>query len=242
MFPLTKDETGNKYGKLTVLGLAASRRHGRVTWRCACDCGGSKNVDGKALRSEAVESCGCLSAEASAKRRSLVKGQMFGRLRVTGYAGDGKWRCECACGSVSVVNTSNLTRGLSKSCGCLKVDSVRTHGRSRTREYRTWHAMLSRCTNSNHASYKHYGGRGIKVCERWRTFENFFSDVGVIPKGKSLDRTDVNGDYEPDNVRLVDWSTQARNKRSRRDVVFEAATITDLQIAIARKRGDGIFG
>src|SRR5206468_1663320 len=80
--------------------------------------------------------------------------------------------------------------------------------------YRSWYAMKARCTNSNHTSYHHYGGRGITVCERWlNSFEAFLTDMGDRPEGTSLDRIDVNGNYEPSNCKWSTPSEQANNKR-----------------------------
>lgn len=101
---------------------------------------------------------------------------------------------------------------------------------------------MDRCTNPNRNGYQHYGGRGIEVCERWRKFENFYADLGPIPDGLTLDRIDVNGNYEPSNVRFADWSEQHRNKRSRRDVVLQSLSIAELERLLAERRGEGIFG
>lgn len=239
MFALTKDETGNRYGKLTVLALADTRKDGRVTWRCSCDCGGTKDVQGTRLRDGTVRSCGCVLSEV---KRTLKPGDVFGRLTVVGYAERSKWRCECVCGSITVAHTSNLTRGASKSCGCYRDEMSTTHGMSRTREYKVWSGMIERCNNPKRSGYIHYGGRGIKVCERWMTFENFYSDVGAIPDGATLDRVNVNGDYAPGNVRFATWSQQRRNKRTNKEVVFQNATVAEIEVLLASKRGDGVFG
>jgi hypothetical protein len=112
-----------------------------------------------------------------------------------------------------------------KDCGCLKKKKKKRrktrHGYTGTPTYRSWACMCQRCTNPNNDCYPWYGGRGIKVCKRWLTFKNFLADMGERPAGATLDRIDVNGNYEKNNCRWASAAVQARNKRSntlRRDV------------------------
>lgn len=153
-----------------------------------------------------------------------VTGQVFGRLTAVRCVGkvNGvyKWECRCECGRMVIARVAVLRDGSCRSCGCLRVDKLRkmatTHGMTNTTEHRIWRGLFSRCEIPTDKAYKNYGGRGIKVCERWRDFVNFYADMGPRPSSKhSLDRIDGNGDYEPGNCR---WATSAeQNSNSRRN-------------------------
>ncbi len=134
----------------------------------------------------------------------------------------------CECGAKKVMLIYNVRSGKSKSCGCLAREwtsaNKRTHGRSFSqgynKTYRAWQSMIDRCTNRNVPNYRHYGGRGIEVCDRWRTsFENFLADMGDSPgPGFSLDRINNDGHYEPSNCRWATARQQRINQRSRASI------------------------
>lgn len=159
-----------------------------------------------------------------------LTGRSFGRLSVLGLAerspaGKVRWRCSCECGGSATVMTDALKSGKTQSCGCLQkertADALRKHGdgsraHGEAREYRSWMGMLTRCHNPRNPKYPRYGGRGISVCDKWRaSYATFLADMGRCPPGFSLDRIDVDGDYEPGNCRWADAATQAFNRRQR---------------------------
>ncbi len=156
-------------------------------------------------------------------------GERYGRLIVTGtvVAGPGEYRkieCRCDCGNVVNVYPYSLPNGNTKSCGCLKGHALRKdgHGLTKTKEYRAWGHMWSRCTNEKVKSYRYYGGRGISVCDRWASFKNFFEDMGKSPSGAhSIDRIDNDGNYEPGNCRWATVKEQRRNKRDNRVLTID---------------------
>lgn len=160
-----------------------------------------------------------------------IEGQTFGRITVLRVAERRRkaiyWHCRCVCGTEFVLRGSCLIRGQTTMCSpCGKKSSV-THGSRYTVTYRTFSKMRERCNNPNAINFADYGGRGVKVCERWNNFENFLADMGERPSPKhSLDRIDVNGDYEPDNCRWATKYVQANNTRSNRFVTWKGETKT----------------
>ena len=152
-----------------------------------------------------------------------ITGQVFSYLTVikrfgSNKGGNATWLCACKCGIEVVVLGNELRNGHTKSCGCYGAEarkiSLTTHGKTKTKEYGVWRGMRERCNNRKHVYWKNYGGRGIKVCERWRnSFSNFLDDMGNVPPGKTLDRIDNDGDYEPNNCK---WSTREEQEANKR--------------------------
>lgn len=172
------------------------------------------------------------------KRENLV-GMKFNRLTVLEFAGTtlGRaaiWRCQCDCGNITNVRASKLKNNIIKSCGCYKKEQwIRdhtTHGHSskqkKSSTYSSWLNMKARCSNSSCHEYHNYGGRGISICERWNSFENFLSDMGECPDGLSLDRIDNNGNYEPSNCRWANAVVQGNNRRNNRRITYNGETKT----------------
>jgi len=168
-----------------------------------------------------------------------LAGLVFGRLRVMKrvYREDISpkkvyWGCICKCGNTVTVTTGALRSGLTRSCGCLKNENASTinfkHGGRGTEEYHAWCDMKTRCLNPNFKDYKYYGGRGIKICEKWiDSFENFINDMGLKPgHNYSLDRKDTNKDYEPENCKWSTYKEQCRNRRNNLLIDFNGKTIT----------------
>lgn len=164
------------------------------------------------------------------KRHNIKIGNLYGLLCVI----DGpfrdvarqatEWTCRCECGLVRNYLQSNLCANRSQSCGCRKPKPRKDgHGETRSAEYRCWNGMMGRCYNGNTSGFKNYGGRGIRVCRRWvRSYMAFLKDMGRKPSpSHSLDRIDVNGNYQPSNCRWATALQQGRNKRNSVLVEFQ---------------------
>ena len=159
-----------------------------------------------------------------------LTGQRFGRLIVLGRGpntnqGKPRWNCQCDCGNITTPAGSSLQQRLTVSCGCFHLEEttkrLATHGEGSSEamspEYGSWHAMRGRCLVKSHQAYERYGRRGITICERWlNSFENFLADMGRKPSAShSIDRIDVDGNYDPSNCRWATPTQQTRNRRPR---------------------------
>ena len=168
----------------------------------------------------------------SRRRKKNLVGQKFGRLSPLSEEGRTKygavlWRCACDCGTTTVKSSHALLTGDTRSCGCLQKEvnrSAKTHGHTvgqkATPEFTAWKNMIARCTKNSHEEFKNYGNRGITVCERWRDFSAFLSDVGLRPSPElSLHRIDNNLGYFKSNVKWATKEEQCNN--TRRNVLLE---------------------
>lgn len=172
-----------------------------------------------------------------------LTGQRFGRLVAISAEkdADGRryiWYCKCDCGNYIKAQSASLTTGVKQSCGCLRKEQLsernKVHGHADERLYGVWKGMKSRCYNPHHRSYPKYGGRGISVCDEWRNDYMRFREWAYANGYKedadtqqcSLDRIDVNGNYEPSNCRWADAFTQANNSRRNLHYTFNGETKT----------------
>jgi len=183
-----------------------------------------------------------------------LTGKRFGRLVVISRSensstGKIKWNCLCDCGNKSTPQGGVLKSGKAKSCGCFGEEARRkatkTHGLSSTSEYTVWYQMIERCENEKHVHYKSYGGRGIKVCDRWKSFVNFYADMGKRHfDSYQLDRINNDDGYSKENCHWTTIRENCRNKRGTLKInlkgkiisIAEAAEIIGLQYQTLRWR------
>lgn len=162
-----------------------------------------------------------------------LTGEQFERLlvieRVENKNSHTMWKCKCKCGNEIIANGTDLKRGKYKSCGCLRLEKVTKHSLSNTNLYYVWCCIKKRCCNINYKQYINYGGRGVTVCNEWlndfTAFYNWAMSNGY-KEGLSIDRIDVNGNYEPSNCRWVDMKTQQNNRRNNHLVSVNGVTHT----------------
>jgi hypothetical protein len=170
-----------------------------------------------------------------------ITGNVYGRWTVLERYDAERWTCRCQCGTTKPIYAYSLKNGDSKSCGCYRKAMapyiLRVHGHSAgsiTREYRIWKNMNRRCYTPSAKSYRIYGERGIAVCDAWRrSYQTFLADMGPCPAGRSIDRIDNNGNYEPGNCRWAEKKQQSRNTRQNVRLTLNGRTMTVVEWAEA---------
>lgn len=223
------DLTGQRFGEWRVVDYFQKGR-----WNCICSCGTKQILSTTDLVKGKSTNCGC-------KRYEDLTGKRFGRWTVLGETvikikPDGHhrryWVCRCDCGTVREVYQRALKNGKTVSCGCYKAEVAsqrRKHGLHNSRIYKIWNGMKNRCYLSTLEVYKYYGGRGITICDEWKDdFQNFYDWAMANGYNDTLtiDRIDVNGNYEPDNCRWTTVKVQQNNKRNNRSLQLSGGKIT----------------
>ena len=231
------DLTGKKFGRLTVISKSYKRdKSGNVYWNCKCDCGKEVEVRGRNLKDGHTKSCGCIKNELWEKYIDKcfkdMTGEKYGNLVVLERGEDyiysdnrrtTQWLCQCGCGNTLLVSRSALISGNTKSCGCKNHCYDKIHGQCGTKLYHIWQSMKARCYYKKHPEYHNYGGRGIKICDEWKNDFKSFYDWAIkngYKDGLTIDRIDVNGNYEYSNCRWATRKEQSNNRRNNHIIEF----------------------
>lgn len=226
---VASDYVGKKYNRLTVVGLVDKIRkdgYAETQFVCRCECGKEIVTRAAQVKNGHTMSCGCLKYD----NRKIVKpenyvGKKYGRLTIVDIVferGQSYAVCKCDCGKMTKVRPCNLENSHTSSCGCGIAERtsqrLTTHGATGTRLYGIWGGMIARCYDASAIPYKNYGKRGISVCDEWRYSFEVFRDWALsngYDKRLTIDRINVNGNYEPSNCRWATKEVQSRNQRVR---------------------------
>jgi len=206
-----------RYGKWLIIAYVGIDANRHKIYKTRCDCGTEKENRLYALTRGVSTQCKSCKMRPHLDNAENFIGKRFGNWLVSEKVKNesiNRWcyKCTCRCGTISDIYGSHLKKGLSTKCQrCRR----KTHGMSRTTTFDIWTGMMSRCHNEKRRTFKNYGGRGIKVCERWFKFENFLEDMGERPEGLQIDRINNDGNYEPNNCRWVTPKVNNANRKRR---------------------------
>lgn len=168
-------------------------------------------------------------------RKKDLMGQRFGELVVIAASpsekGFAMWKCQCDCGNIITTRANSLLTGNTTTCGCGRIRAITKHNKTGTRLFNIWRNIKERCENKSYYNYRLYGGRGIRVCAEWHDFEAFEKwafangyDETAKRGACTIDRIDVNGNYEPSNCRWISTKEQANNKRNTVFITYNGVT------------------
>lgn len=232
-----KDLTGMRFGKLIAI-----EKDENNNWKCQCDCGNIGKYSKASLTQGWKQDCGCV------KRGYWLIGKRYGMLTIRKVikepGEETKAECVCDCGNTKILSLTRVINNSVKSCGCIVPETSRKvhtiHGKSKSRIYKIWKKMNDRCNNPNNKDYDKYGGRGIVICDEWSgehgaenfikwAYENGYDENAE--KGKcTIDRINVDGNYEPSNCRWINMIEQSYNRRNtiRISVYGEMLTVKEI--------------
>ena len=222
---LDKSLVGERFNSLVILDIF---KRGRQTFaKCKCDCGNIKDINISNIKRGMSKSCGCSQKRKEGSDSYLFE-KPFGKLTVIKFHHKDDhyirhYLCKCECGNYKIIAENHLKDGTTKSCGCHRIAArITCKNMTGTRFHNIWRSMKQRCDNKTCSAFPNYGGRGITYCDNWKVFNNFYDDMYQSyfhhikkygEKDTTLDRIDVNGNYELSNCRWATWEIQAKNKR-----------------------------